>query len=473
MIDKDRRCLTFVCGGCGAQIGGPGLAPFSCPAAREGDGVDHVLARELDTACTTFEDDGDENPFVAFRALFAAHELASAHGITDAEFVALTNTLDTHVAKVDGEGFRRTPLFRSEALERELGFAGPLFTGALWVKDETENVSGSHKARHLMGIMLYLQVAERVGLMDPNARAPLAIASCGNAALAAAVVARAAGWPLSVFVPPEAPRSTLERLDALGATLHVSRRSGERPPGDPCYLDFKAALAQGALPFCCQGPDNGLTLEGGQTLGYELVSQLMAKEVVPHRLFIQVGGGALASATIRAMAEAHAWGLLARMPRVHAVQTKGAFPLTRAYKGVVARLLRRQSTPQKSVDTRALWIRDELSHDTIDAALHHAAAHRAQYMEPWPGTPQSIASGILDDETYDWLKIIEGMLKSGGYPLVVDEETLIKAHTAAQKATEIHVCPTGTAGLAGLMALGRDGVLAGDTSVVLFTGHLR
>ena len=29
------------------------------------------------------------------------------------------------------------------------------------VKDETGNVSGSHKARHLMGILIYLEVLER------------------------------------------------------------------------------------------------------------------------------------------------------------------------------------------------------------------------------------------------------------------------------------------------------------------------
>jgi phosphate-selective porin len=43
--------------------------------------------------------------------------------------------------------------------------------GALWVKDETHNVAGSHKARHLMGLLLYLAVVEGgPGLWQVGAR---------------------------------------------------------------------------------------------------------------------------------------------------------------------------------------------------------------------------------------------------------------------------------------------------------------
>ena len=63
----------------------------------------------------------------------------------------------------------------------------------MWVKDETGNVSGSHKGRHLMGVLIQLAVIERLGLARPGRRRDLAIASCGNAALAAAVVAGAGG----------------------------------------------------------------------------------------------------------------------------------------------------------------------------------------------------------------------------------------------------------------------------------------
>ena len=32
-------------------------------------------------------------------------------------------------------------------------------------------------------------------------------------------------------------------------------------PGDPCYAAFRGLVADGAVPFCCQGPDNGLTVD--------------------------------------------------------------------------------------------------------------------------------------------------------------------------------------------------------------------
>ena len=50
----------------------------------------------------------------------------------------------------------------------------------LWVKDETTNVSGSHKGRHLFGVAVREALA-------PSGEGPWAIASCGNAALAASV----------------------------------------------------------------------------------------------------------------------------------------------------------------------------------------------------------------------------------------------------------------------------------------------
>ena len=48
--------------------------------------------------------------------------------------------------------------------------------------------------------------------VERPARAPLAIASCGNAALAAAVVARAADRRLRVFIPPDADPAVVARL---------------------------------------------------------------------------------------------------------------------------------------------------------------------------------------------------------------------------------------------------------------------
>ncbi|HSC93310.1 MAG TPA: pyridoxal-phosphate dependent enzyme [Gaiellaceae bacterium] len=429
---------TLVCAGCGASPAASEPFPFRCPNA-DGDDVDHVLRRRLDLAALRFPlDDPEPNPFLRYRTLLHAYHVARGGGLSDESFCALVRGLDDAVAAVDGHGFAATPFARSDTLSDRLGFSAG---GGVWVKDETGNVSGSHKARHLFGVLLSLEAAERVGLADAAARPELAIASCGNAALAAAVVAAAGGRALRVFVPVDADPVVLARLEALDARVTVCRRTGE--PGDPTVRALTRALDGGALPFTCQGNLNGLAVEGGQTLGWELA----ASGVPLDRLVVQVGGGALASACGHALREAATLGALAAVPRLDTVQTDGAWPLKRAFDGVAERGA---------------------------GGLEYAARHRSEFMWPWEHEPRSIAHGILDDETYDWLAVVEAMLASGGRPLVVGEESLAHANALARDATGIDVDPTGSAGLAGLLALRERGaVTEGQRVAVLFTGVVR
>src|SRR5207244_12970170 len=156
--------------------------------AGSGDDIDHVITSVLDGRDVAWPAGTESNPFVRFRGLLWPYHVATKNGMTDGEFVDLVERLDKKVAAIDGAGFMSTPFAQAEGLTGALGLAGQ---GGVWVKDETGNVSGSHKARHLMGLAIHLDVIEHLGLAEPSPR-PLAIASCGNAALAAAVVARAA-----------------------------------------------------------------------------------------------------------------------------------------------------------------------------------------------------------------------------------------------------------------------------------------
>lgn len=407
--------------------------PFRCPNAGADD-ADHVVARRFDGGRIAATQGDDPNPFIRHRELFTAWHTARAMGMTDAAYVDLVRALDEKVAAVDGRGFRVTPFSRAHALSERLDVE-------VWVKDETANVSGSHKGRHLMGILLYLAVVER------GDKPPLAIASCGNAALAAAVLARAAERVLKVFVPPHADATVLERLHALGAEVVACPRiPGQQ--GDPCMHGFHNALRAGALPFCVQGNENGLTIEGGETL----VEEMLAADAAPiDHLIVQVGGGALASSCAQAFARAAEGGRLSRMPRIHTVQTVGAWPLRRAW---------------------GLW-HEHQRHGGVsqEEALRYAGTHRSEFMWPWEQEPTSIAEGILDDETYDWLAVVRGMAVSGGIPVVADETTLKEARELACAQTGIAVSHTGSAGLAGLLQLQRDRVItAGERVAVVFSG---
>jgi threonine synthase len=440
---------TLVCGGCGTLVDDGEPYPFRCP--RAGDGGDHVLRRVLDLATVRFPTAGTEpNPFVRFRGLLHAHHLALAGGMDDAAFVGVVRELDQEVRRVDGRGFTVTPLVEAAALAEAAAMTGPLY-----VKDETGGVSGSHKARHLFGILLHLEVVERLGTAPGSPAPRLAIASCGNAALAAAVVAKAAGRPLEVFVPTDAEPAVLERLRQLGAEVVVCERAAG-VHGDPTYLRLMEAIAGGSLPFTCQGNENGLAVEGGVTLGYEMAAELARRGRALDHVVVQVGGGALASAVSQGLAEAAALGVLPRPPRLHTVQTEGAWPLVRAFKRL-----------EGTVPPGA-------GREQVVAALRGAAAHRSDFMWPWEATPHSVARGILDDETYDWLAVCEAMLSTGGRAVVVGEDELVSANAMAAETTRRPVDETGSAGLAGLLRLRREGAIAaGDSAAVLFTGARR
>lgn len=351
----------------------------------------------------------------------------------------LIENTDDAVRRVAGTGFRITPFARADALSDALGFTAD---GGIWVKDETANVGGSHKARHLFTILLHLLVAEARGLVQwagSGARPTLAISSCGNAAIAASTLAAAAKWPIRVFVPPGASEQVIAALDALGARVVRCPRLETDPPGDPCVWRFREAVSLGAIPFSVQGPENAWCLDGGRTIGWEMVRQFeQHTEGLPlDRLFVQVGGGAFAACV------AAGFATNGTFPRLHAVQTEGCAPLAHAWA-----LAAEHGGPRA------------------------AAGHWEELMWPWESTPTSAADGIVDDETYDWLGVFDGMSASGGGPVVAPESAILTADRLAQDHTSIPVSPTGTAGLAGLIA-SRSEVADDERVAVVFSGVAR
>ena len=261
----------------------------------------------------------ESNPFLRYRRLLWSWHRWIDAGLGDDDFVAMASALDDSIKGVAGTGFVTTPgrWVDSLSLDAEAGS-----TIRVFAKDETGNVGGSHKARHLMGLLLHLAV----DAVASDVR--LAISSCGNAALGAATVARAAGRPIDVFIPTWADPKVVAALDSLEATIHVcERQPGES--GDPCMLRFQEAVSRGALPFGVQAIENLWTLDGGRTIGWELADQLGA-DSVDHAL-VQVGGGALLTSCAIGLLEATALGPLERLPRVWAVQAKGCAPFERAW----------------------------------------------------------------------------------------------------------------------------------------------
>jgi hypothetical protein len=171
------------------------------------------------------------------------------------------------------------------------------------------------------------------------------------------------------------------------------------------------------------------------------------------------------------------------MPAIHAVQTAGGFPLIRAWRrlarGLVAELggtavpgsdMATGSDAACADASAARWLAGNADGAATDRAVQAAARDRARYMWPWEKEPKSIASGILDDETYDWVAVVRGMLTTGGWPVVAPEANVLEAYCEG-RTTGIIASATGTAGLAGAMTLAQAGLLDPRERVaVLFTG---
>ena len=423
---------SFVCHGCGAVVDPTRAFPFACPnAGAPGDDIDHVLVAPTEARGRAQGD--EDNPFLRYRQWLTPYRLARAVGLSDAAWAELVGELDLRLQAVDGRGFRVTPMARQPALAAALGLAGDL-----WIKDETRNVSGSHKGRHLMGVMLYLSVLERSGLAlgkDLRARR-LAISSCGNAALAAAAIARAADWPLDVFIPVDAEPSVVRRLGELGAAVVVcERRGGEA--GDPCV---RAARARGrGRRHSIQRAGARRRPRGGRRAHARLRNGRDVRAPRAPKSTRCSSRSAAAPSPARSR-KGSPWrsrpGSCARAPRLIAVQTAGCAPLARA------------------------WRR-------LDGAdLNEAARRRSRFMWPWESAPASLAHGILDDETYDWWEVVKAMRETGGDAIVADEAAIARALSLARAHTAIPVSATGAAGLAGALV----SPCAGRSAAAVFSG---
>ena len=92
-------------------------------------------------------------------------------------------------------------------------------------------------------------------------REPLAIASCGNAALAAATLAATVGWPIDVYVPTWMDPAFGDRWARSGRRIHSASAATTTPPVTRrCSGSAKPSLL-GAIPFSVQGPENALCPE--------------------------------------------------------------------------------------------------------------------------------------------------------------------------------------------------------------------
>jgi threonine dehydratase len=165
---------------------------------------------------------------------------------------------------------RRTPILRAPALAQGAGTE-------VWLKLESDQVTGSFKARGGTNKLLSLDEAERSG--------GVVAASSGNHGAGVAHAAQQLGCPLTVFVPTTAAPTKVARIRGLGAQVQAH--------GEDCAQTEAHArrwAVERGQPYI--SPYNDLDVVAGQgTIAFELMDQLDGFEAV----FVSIGGGGLIS----------------------------------------------------------------------------------------------------------------------------------------------------------------------------------
>ncbi|MFQ5886493.1 MAG: threonine/serine dehydratase [Anaerolineae bacterium] len=170
-----------------------------------------------------------------------------------------------------GDLIRRTPLEYSPLLSRKTGCQ-------LYLKLENWQKTGSFKVRGATNKVASLSEVERAkGLVT---------ASSGNHGLGVFYAARAfGGLKATVFVPTNAPRSKVERLQTFEGQLFLEGKDYDE--ADLMAQEF--ARKQGAAYIhACWDP---VGIAGQGTVGLEIMSDLPKVEA----LLVPVGGGGLIS----------------------------------------------------------------------------------------------------------------------------------------------------------------------------------
>jgi threonine synthase len=219
---------------------------------------------------------------------------------------------DEIVSKLEGN----TNLYPVGASER----GGPGRLGAyagldtLYLKHEGENPTGSFKDR---GMTVGASQARRLG-----ARA-VACASTGNTSASLAAYAAQAGIPCFVFIPAGAV-AVGKLAQTLGYGAVTVQVQGDFDDAMRLVQEVSADLGIYLLNSI-----NPFRIEGQKTIGWELLQDLDWQ--APDWIVLPAGNLGNTAALGKALAEAHALGLIDRVPRVAAIQASGAAPFYRGY----------------------------------------------------------------------------------------------------------------------------------------------
>ncbi len=298
-----------------------------------------------------------------------------------------------------------TPLLERRQVSRWVGVK------RLSLKHEGYNPTGSFKDR---GMTVGITQACRVGATG------VACASTGNTGAALAAYAGQAGLRALVVVPAgQVALGKLTQVVAYGArTLLV------RGDFDAC-LDLVQEASR-ELGVYLLNSINPFRLEGQKTIVLELLQQLRWN--APDWIVLPAGNLGNTAAFGQVLVSAKELGLIARVPKLAAIQAKGAAPFAASFQAGFAQRVR----------VRA---------ETIATAIR-----------------------IGDPASYD--RAVRAIRDTDGVVATVTDEAILDAK-ALIDASGVGCEPASAASVAGTRQLVKEGVIGpADTVVAVLTGHL-
>ena len=301
-----------------------------------------------------------------------------------------------------GEGC--TPLLRVPRWERQFRLH------RVFVKDEGQNPTGSFKAR---GMAVAVAKAKEMGAKQ------IALATVGNAGVAAAAYAAAARLKAHIFMPSDTPKVFSSECEHYGAAVH--RVDGALDHAAMVMSqDHDARRAYNIGTF-----RQPYRLEGKKTMGFELWEQMGGD--LPDIILYPVGGGTGIAALWKAFLELEEAGMFkdGEKPRLVAVQPDGCAPIVKAFREKAA-----QTERWEKPETIALGLR-------VPAPLGDTLALRAIY-------------------------------DSGGFALSVSDYEIRQAMREMAVDAGVFPAPEGAATLAALKMLQESEKIPPSASVVLF-----
>jgi threonine synthase len=284
--------------------------------------------------------------------------------------------------------------------------------GTLYGKDEARNPTGTFKDRCMAVCASVARVAGAPGIV---------CASTGNAGASAAAYGACAGLPVLILVPAGTPPAKLAQAAVCGARVVAVEGTYSDAHALARALAHDLGWLNATTTFVCPH-----VVTGARTVAYEIAEDMGA----PDWVVVPIGAGPLLVGIHEGFADLVDRGLVARAPRLLAVQPSGCAPIARAF--------------AEDAPVRA-----------------------------WEA-PATIASGLADPLAgyeHEGEITLRAIRASGGAAVAVDDARTIEAIRLLGAREGLFQEPAGAIALAGVEAARGSGAIEdGETVVAVLTG---